>query len=67
MPSVMYVIYGAERLSLCPSDFSTYEDVLVHLNINPETVLLFMDGRPVPRDARPMAGQLRIVSVVSGG
>jgi len=64
---VISVSCGAEKTSHCPSDFSTYEELLVHLKINPETVLLFHDGKVVPRDAQPRAGQLKVVRVVSGG
>jgi len=64
---VLRVLYGAEKFLLCPADFSTYEDVLKCLNVNPETVLLIKDGKAVPRDAQPTAGVLKLVGVVSGG
>lgn len=64
---VLRVLHGAEEFLLCPADFSTYEDVLKHLSINPETVLLIKDGKVVPHDAQPASGVLKLIGVVSGG
>lgn len=46
---------------------STYNDILIRLKINPETVIVMAEGRPVPIDDVVSATQLEILRIVSGG
>ena len=46
---------------------SNYYDVLASLKINPETVVVFKDGVPVPFDAPISGGSVDVLRVVSGG
>ena len=49
-----------------PEDF-TYENLLGSLNINPEIVLVFRNGNPVPLDEIVTSDDVEILRVVSGG
>ena len=44
-----------------------YEDMLIDLNLNPESVIVLKNGVPVPLDEVVEAGELRVLKVVSGG
>jgi len=46
---------------------STYGDVLEQLELNPETVIVMVDGIPVPVDEVVSAGYLEVLRIVSGG
>ncbi len=46
---------------------STYGDVLEQLELNPETVIVMVDGTPVPVDEVVSAGYLEVLRIVSGG
>lgn len=46
---------------------STYSDILAKLEINPETVVVMVDGRPVPIDDVVDSGRIDILKIVSGG
>ena len=46
---------------------SSYFDLLAFLNINPETVVVFRDGVPVPFDEKANPGKIEVMRVVSGG
>jgi sulfur carrier protein ThiS len=46
---------------------STYEDLLGSLHINPEIVLVFRNGAPVPLDEKVSADNVDILRVVTGG
>ncbi len=46
---------------------SNYYDLLASLRLNPETVVVFKDGVPVPFDAPVAAGAIDVLRVVSGG
>jgi sulfur carrier protein len=46
---------------------STYEELLESLNINPEIVIIFRNGIPVPLDERLTEDDIEIMRVVSGG
>jgi sulfur carrier protein ThiS len=46
---------------------STYEELLGTLHINPEIVLVFRNGAPVPLDEKVSAGNVDILRVVTGG
>jgi sulfur carrier protein len=46
---------------------STYSDILTELGINPETVVVMVDGRPVPIDDIVDSGRIDILRIVSGG
>ncbi|MDW7727269.1 MAG: MoaD/ThiS family protein [Candidatus Methanoperedens sp.] len=49
-----------------PEDF-TYENLLGSLNINPEIVLVFRNGNPVPLDENVTPDDVEILRIVSGG
>lgn len=46
---------------------ATYEGLLESLNINPEIVLVFRNGIPVPLDEKVTPDAVDILKVVSGG
>ncbi len=46
---------------------STYSDILAELGINPETVVVMVEGRPVPIDDVVDSCQIDILRIVSGG
>lgn len=46
---------------------SVYSDILAELGINPETVVLMVDGGPVPIDDIVDSGRIDILKIVSGG
>ncbi len=46
---------------------STYEGMLKSLNINPEIVLVFRKGAPVPLDETVTPDSVEILRVVTGG
>lgn len=46
---------------------NTYDDILAELEINPETVVVIVEGRPVPIDDVVDSGQIEILKIVSGG
>jgi sulfur carrier protein len=49
-------------------DEGNYYDLLAGLKINPETVVVFRDGVPVPFDAKVAGGApIEVMRVVSGG
>lgn len=52
-------------LEIIPS--STYEELLRSLNINPEVVLIFRNGIPVPLDEKVTSENIDIMRVVTGG
>ncbi len=45
----------------------TYEDILEYLHINPEIVLVFRDGNPIPLDGKVTQDSIEILRVVTGG
>jgi len=46
---------------------SIYSDILAELGINPETVVVMVDGRPVPIDDIVDSSRIDILRIVSGG
>jgi sulfur carrier protein len=46
---------------------STYEDLLESLGINPETVIIFRSGIPVPLDEKMTEDDVEILRIVTGG
>jgi len=46
---------------------STYSEILAELGINPETVVVMVDGRPVPIDDIVDSSRIDILRIVSGG
>ena len=46
---------------------STYEELLESLHINPEIVLVFRGGNPVPLDEKITPENIEILRVVTGG
>ncbi len=46
---------------------STYSDILAELGINPETVVVMVEGRPVPIDDVVDSGRIDILRIVSRG
>ncbi len=46
---------------------STYEELLQSLHINPEIVLVFRGGDPVPLDEQVTPDNIEILRVVTGG
>ncbi len=46
---------------------STYSDILAELGINTETVVVMVEGRPVPIDDVVDSDRIDILRIVSGG
>ncbi len=46
---------------------STYEELLESLHINPEIVIVFRNGTPVPLDEKLTPDDVEILRVVTGG
>jgi sulfur carrier protein len=46
---------------------STYGDILAELGINPETVVVMVEGRPVPIDDVVDSDRIDVLKIVSGG
>ncbi|MFO7967505.1 MAG: MoaD/ThiS family protein [Archaeoglobaceae archaeon] len=45
----------------------TYSQMLLDLDINPETAVILKDGQPIPSDEPVEGGTVKIVRVISGG
>ena len=58
---------GVREQALEVTEGSTYEDILEALHINPEIVIVFRDGAPVPLDESVSPGGVEILRVVTGG
>lgn len=58
---------GAQEQDMEVSPDSTYGDMLGCLKINPEIVLVFRNGTPVPLDEKVSGGDVKILRVVTGG
>ena len=58
---------GAKEQDLDVLSSSTYEEVLESLQINPEIVLVFRAGNPVPLDEKVTQENIDILRVVTGG
>lgn len=57
---------GVKMQNIDVTPDSTYEDLLETLRINPEVVLVFRDGIPVPLDEK-VSSDVEILRVVTGG
>lgn len=58
---------GALEKTIEVDDESTYSDILAELGINPETVVVMVEGRPVPIDDVVDSCRIDILRIVSGG
>jgi sulfur carrier protein ThiS len=58
---------GVKEQDMEVSPDSTYEELLGSLHINPEIVLVFRNGTPVPLDEKVSADNVDILRVVTGG
>ncbi len=58
---------GVKEQELEVLEGSTYEDLLESLHINPEIVIVFRGGVPVPLDEKLVADDIEILRVVTGG
>ena len=58
---------GVKEQVLELSPDSTYEEMLKSLNINPEIVLVFRKGIPVPLDEKVTSDSVELLRVVTGG
>lgn len=58
---------GVKEQNMEVSKDSTYEDMLESLHINPEIVLVFRNGAPVPLDEKVSLDNVEILRVVTGG
>ena len=57
---------GVKEQNMEVSSDSTYEELLELLHINPEIVLIFRNGAPVPLDEK-VEDNVEILRVVTGG
>ncbi len=67
MVRVKILAGGVSEQSVEVDDGSTYGDVLAQLELNPETVIVMVDGIPVPVDEIVSADYLEVLRIVSGG
>ena len=58
---------GVKEQDMDVSSDSTYEELLETLHINPEIVLVFRNGAPVPLDDKVGGEKVEILRVVTGG
>jgi len=58
---------GVKEQNLDVLSSSTYEELLESLHINPEIVLVFRGGNPVPLDEKVTPENIDILRVVTGG
>ena len=58
---------GVKEQNLDVLSSSTYEELLGSLHINPEIVLVFRGGNPVPLDEKVTPENVEILRVVTGG
>jgi sulfur carrier protein ThiS len=58
---------GVKEQDMDVSADSTYEELLESLHINPEIVLVFRNGNPVPLDEKVADEKVEILRVVTGG
>ncbi len=58
---------GVKEQNMEVSPDSTYEELLLSLHINPEIVLVFRNGTPVPLDETVAEDNVEILRVVTGG
>ncbi|NJD54343.1 MAG: MoaD/ThiS family protein [Candidatus Methanoperedens sp.] len=58
---------GVKEQNLDVPSASTYEELLESLHINPEIVLVFRGGNPVPLDEKVTSDNVEILRVVTGG
>ncbi len=58
---------GVKEQNLDVPSSSTYEELLQSLHINPEIVLVFRSGNPVPLDEKVAPEDVEILRVVTGG
>ena len=58
---------GVKEQNLDVLSSSTYEELLGSLHINPEIVLIFRGGNPVPLDEKVNLENIEILRVVTGG
>ena len=58
---------GVTEQNLDVLSSSTYEELLESLHINPEIVLVFRAGNPVPLDEKVTQENIDILRVVTGG
>ncbi|KAF5424218.1 MAG: Small archaeal modifier protein 2 [ANME-2 cluster archaeon HR1] len=53
--------------SIMIKDGSTYNDVLSSFNINPETVIIIVNNRPVPVNEKIFTDHMEILMITSRG
>ncbi len=58
---------GVKEQTMDVSADATYEELLHSLNINPEVVIVFRSGIPVPLDDKLTMDDVDILRVVTGG
>ena len=58
---------GVKEQTMDVSEDETYEELLQSLHINPEIVIVFRSGVPVPLDEKLTSDDVDILRVVTGG
>jgi len=58
---------GVKEQTMDVSEDETYEELLQSLYINPEIVIVFRSGVPVPLDEKLTSDDVDILRVVTGG
>jgi len=65
--SVKILSGGVKEQTIEVCGDSTYEDMLGSLHLNPEIVIVFRNGNPVPLDEKVSQDSVDIIKVVTGG
>ncbi len=58
---------GVKEQTMDVCENATYEELLQSLHINPEIVIVFCSGVPVPLDEKLTCDDVEILRVVTGG
>ncbi len=61
------VQFKEETHRITVDERSNYEQLVRELKLNPEEVLIFVDGISTPSDEQVRPGKVHIIKIVSGG
>ncbi|MCQ8894156.1 MAG: thiamine S protein [Methanolinea sp.] len=62
-----HLVPGDDRLEYTGKEGTTYEEALLSLGINPDTVLILHEGRSLPQDACIREDEAVVISTCSRG
>ncbi|MET1124932.1 MAG: MoaD/ThiS family protein [Archaeoglobaceae archaeon] len=62
-----FVGFDREEVEIEAPPGKTFYEVIEELGINPETVVIVKDSKPIPTEARVEEGEFKVMRVISGG